>query len=180
MSDLAVTLTLCGLALVDAAFASWRTATGRDGRLSTPRREWVSFGWGVAAWATCLGLITLACIPALRSVDTRSVELAHLIDGGRRMLGVYLPMAALVVFAVAVHLIGGTHDRRAAAMTIVLGPLTLLRPVVIAAGALVAAWPDPGRLWLPALVTVASVVAIGPVLGWIRFRHLHWRRRPVD
>ena len=70
MSDLAVTLTLCGLALVDAAFASWRTATGRDGRLSTPRREWVSFGWGVAAWATCLGLITLACIPALRSVDT--------------------------------------------------------------------------------------------------------------
>jgi hypothetical protein len=153
------------LALVDAGFAGYRDGAGRDGRVFKAEfyrraiRRGLRAGLAtVAAGALWTALWTLTS-PAWRTGLARAAQ--ALLPA----LMVALGYAALVLIALAAWAIAEA-DLRSLASVIVLGPFTLLRPVVIAAMALVAVgaapdWRSAATVAVPCLLQLA----IGPWLG---------------
>jgi hypothetical protein len=165
-----VPVTLCGLALLDAGFAGFRGSTGRDAGLVNHRFNLVSAVWGIGIGIFGLLMIAACTLPSLWSPSTRTDNYASLVAGGARMLWVYVPMAGLNLIAIVVYLLSKSHEVRAVAMTLVLGPFTLLRPVVIAGGALWAAVGSDSRaVWIGALVAAVVTIGVGPAVGRLRF-----------
>lgn len=165
----AVPAALCALALLDAAFAGFRASVGRDARLVDHRFNVGAAAWGLAVGAGGLALIAAATLPWLAGSTSRADRYADLVAAGGRMLTVYVPMALLNLAAIVVYLAVTNHELRAVAMTLVLGPFTLLRPVVIAGGAAWAAAGGTVPTAMGATVAAAVTIATGPAVGWLRF-----------
>ncbi len=170
-SAVAVPLVLCALALLDAGFAGFRGSIGRDAALVDHRFNLEAAAWGIGFGLVGLVLIAGCTLPALLLVETRQENYQSLLTGGTRMLLVYAPMAALNLLAISIYVLATSHEVRAVAMTLVLGPFTLLRPPVIAAGAMWAGMSsDLPAVWVGAAVAAIATVAVGPSVGWWRFR----------
>ena len=159
---------LCLLAVLDGAFAGFRASAGRDARLPDRQRNAVAAAWGVGVATAGLAVIGLACLWVLR--DDRSFTYDALVAGGVRMLPVYVPMAVVTLVAIGLHVFVSDHEVSAAAMTVVLGPITLTRPVIIALGGALAASSDTDVTALPAIVAVAVTTLSGPLIGVMRYR----------
>lgn len=124
---------MAALAIVDAGFAGFRAAAGRNGRIfkSTYYRHAILYGSAAGA----LLVAGLAGVTALALfVSDAPVRLyAELLAMGVRMLIVLGSYALLVVVALLVYLFAGFELRTLATVTL-LGPLTLLRtPAVVVA-----------------------------------------------
>jgi hypothetical protein len=170
-SEVFVPVALCALALLDAGFSGFRGSTGRDAGLVDHRSNLVAAGWGLGVGVLGLLLISLCTLPALLQESTRSGNYQTLLTAGRRMLVVFGPMAALNLFAIVLYLFATSHEVKAVAMTLVLGPFTLLRPPVIAAGALwAAASSGLPSVRIGSFMAAAVTISVGPVVGWLRFR----------
>jgi hypothetical protein len=170
-SAVTVPVILCGLALLDAAFAGFRSSTGRDAGLVDHRYNLVAAGWGIGVGILGLVVIAACTVPWLLRESSRSDNYQSMLTAGTRMLVVYLPMATLNLLAISLYLLATSHEVRAVAMTLVLGPFTLLRPPVIAAGALWASWGSGfAAVWFGALVAAVVTIGVGPAVGWLRFR----------
>jgi hypothetical protein len=84
---------------------------------------------------------------------------------GEAMLEVYLPYGALVLLALAGYLTLSWRHRFLAS-ALLLGPLTLLRPLVAAAGAATACWASHDvAVSLVALVAMGAALLIEPLVG---------------
>jgi hypothetical protein len=154
-----------------AAFAGFRGSIGRDAGLVDHRFNLGSAGRGIGFGFVGLTLIAGCTLPALMKSSTRHENYQSLLAAGTRMLVVFAPMAAVNVVAIVIYLLATSHEVRAVAMTMVLGPFTLLRPVVIIAGSLWAGLSsDLPAVWIGAAVAAAVTIAVGPVVGWMRFR----------
>ncbi|WP_437812694.1 oxidoreductase [Sorangium sp. So ce1078] len=146
------------LALVDAAFCGFRDAAGRNPRiekrayfLRAIRRGALTGLAAVAALAALtFAVLWLAPDPAGLWVD--------LLSAGTRMVLVYGAYATLVCAALLVYALPH-HDVRVLASVMILGPFTMMRPWVLAAGALFAA-QRAARAETAALA-LASALAIG-------------------
>ncbi|MFI1172726.1 hypothetical protein [Streptomyces melanogenes] len=152
----AVPLVLLGL--VDAAFSGFRAYAGRDARIRKRRATARASLRGLATGAGLLLAPALAAALLLLATPDRSGMYDSLAAGG---FGYLLPLA---LYATAVLLSLAAYfllPFRAStlAMVIGLGPLTLLRPVVIAAACLGALLNGGG--W-PALLigTLAGAAAL--------------------
>ncbi len=164
---------LVGLALVDVAFAAFRDAAGRDGRIRKRAFYIDAVVRGAllgAALVALLGAVTAAAV-ALGPPGTYDA----LVGIGGRMVGVYGAYATMVAAALGVYFVG-SGDVRAFATVAVLGPFTGLRVPVILAGA---AWASlaptsspAARAWaVPVtLVCAGSVAATERAFGWLRAR----------
>lgn len=166
-----VPVVLCALALLDAGFAGFRGSIGRDARLVDHRFNVASAAWGIGFGFVGLTLIAGCTLPTLVNASTRHKNYESLLTAGTRMLMVFAPMAAVNVVAIVIYLLATSHEVRAVAMTLVLGPFTLLRPLVIIAGSLWAGLSsDLPAVWVGAAVAAGVTIAVGPVVGWMRFR----------
>ena len=155
---------LAGLAIVDAAFAGFRAAAGRNARIF--KRAYYArhlllgslFG---ALLVAALGALTGLLLAASADPGGRYAELVAV---GQRMLWVFVPYAGLVLSALALYLVSD-HDLRAFATVAILGPFTLLRPWLIAAAAAVGlrATTDPAVCVLT-LTACGSVILLGRAL----------------
>ncbi|MFG3223622.1 hypothetical protein ACGF07_02400 [Kitasatospora sp. NPDC048194] len=157
------------LGLVDAAFSGFRAYAGRDARIRKRRRNLRSAGRGLAVGAVLLLAPALAAVLLLLTAADRARAYAALTAGG---WGYLLPLAvyaAVVLLSLAAYL---TLPFRAAtlAMVVGLGPLTLLRPLAVAA-ACAGALRNGG---VPSLVVGA--VAGAAVLGVEPLVHRRWYR----
>jgi hypothetical protein len=163
---------LVAICLLDASFCGFRDAAGRNKLI----RKWGYYRRSIAV-GTLLGIAGALAIAATVAIcvstaaDPGSMYQRYL-DAGGIMLRLYLPFTSLVLVALMIFAIPVPHIRALATVTI-LGPFTLLRPIVIAAGALWAmvAARDPAII-VSLLVTIALIAPGGRWLSWLRINHL--------
>lgn len=152
------------LAIVDAGFAGFRAAAGRNARIFKRRyyaRSMLIGALSGVMLVAMLGALTWLLLATAAEPTQRYVELVAV---GQRMLWVFLPYAGLVLSALALYIFSD-HDLRAFATVAILGPFTLLRPWVIAAGAVVGLCERPGRIsWILTVVACGAVVLLGHLL----------------
>ncbi|MER7766555.1 hypothetical protein [Kitasatospora sp. NPDC096140] len=165
---LAAALLLLGL--VDSAFSGFRAYAGRDARIRKHRRNLRAAGRGFAVGAVLLTAPAAVAGLLLVTAADRARTYGALTAGA---LGYLLPLA---VYAVAVLLSLAAYFTlpfRAGtlAMVIGLGPLTLLRPVAVAAGCLGAVVNGGGAAaLLVGTVAGAAVLCVEPLV------HRRWYR----
>lgn len=160
------TLTVAGALMViaglDAMFAGFRASCGRSGLVQHRRADVLASRRGLA-----LGVLLLAPVGAVIVVDVavRPDRLDHYIAAGRAMLAVYLPYGLVVLLALAAYATLSWR-RRFLASALLLGPLTLVRPVAALVGA-GAAWWAIRDLTIAALslAAVVAVLAVEPIAG---------------
>jgi hypothetical protein len=160
---------LLALAVLDGAFAGFRSSAGRTGLISHRRhdRQAARRGAGLA----CVLLspsIAIACAGAV----LRPGRLADYDRAGTAMLAVYGPYALLVLAALACY-VTLNWQLKYLASALVLGPFTLLRPIIAIMGA--AAGVALGRDVVTAsaaLLSAAAVLAVEPLAGRL------WYTRP--
>jgi len=152
------------LAIVDAAFAGFRAAAGRNARIF--KREYYARSllhgalFGVAL-VFALGALTLLLLAPSAEPMTRYAELVSV---GQRMLWVFVPYAVLVLSALVLYLVS-SHELRAFATVAILGPFTLLRPWVVVGGAVVGLCTTANSTcWILTVTACGAVVLLGHVL----------------
>ena len=126
-------LTLYLLALLDGLLCGLRTSMGRC-PLIQKRSYYTRALIGGIVGAQIVGTLALAALLLTRALSREHSALrADLELTAGRMLLVFLPFAALVLFNLALRLIPST-DIRSATSVFMLGPLTAIRPLVLIAG----------------------------------------------
>jgi hypothetical protein len=161
------------LALVDAGFAGFRAATGRNARIHKRSYYRLAARRGLVGGAIGLGLVALLIVVALGYSAVPGARYDELIRSGTRMLQVLLPFAALVVASLLAY---WRMPMRESTFVILvgLGPFTLIRPAVVVGAT---AWSVAGSIdllaWAVAITAAVSVLAVEPVV------HRCWYRTPA-
>lgn len=124
-------LVLVALALADCAFAGFRSHLGRDARLPDRSRSIRAAGRGIAIGSVGILLGALVAVIELLPAVTRDDRLEAMISGGLRALAFAAPPMVLALLGVALYVLPVSVSAKTLAMTLVLGPFTLLRPLVI-------------------------------------------------
>ena len=154
--------TLLVIAALDAMFAGFRASCGRSGLVRHRRADVLAARRGLA-----LGALLLAPVAVLVVTDavTGSDRMDHYSAAGRAMLGVYLPFGILVMLALAGYMTLRWRSRFLAS-AFLLGPLTLVRPLVALVGG-GAAWWDTrdATVGVLGLAAVAAVLSVEPGAG---------------
>jgi len=156
MTTSVVAAALSVLAVLDGTFAGFRSSLGRTGLLDHRRSDVrASVRGGVLVVALLALPVAAASIDAI--VRPRRLHLYR--SAGDAMLLVYGPYAALVLLALLVYATLGWRQKYLAS-AVILGPFTLLRPVIAVAGGLVAAFAGED-----VLVAIIGCLAVGAVLA---------------
>lgn len=168
VGELIAPIALAVLALVDAAFAGFRDAAGRNPRIRKLGYFRRAVRRGLRAGAVSCAAVALVVVvlvgraPAPADAYSRIAEAATL---WLWPLGVY---ATLVLLALGVWL-AAEPDLRALASVIILGPFTLIRPWWIAASCLwVATATASAEAVIASIAAAAAQLALEPALarGW--------------
>ena len=130
-------LALGVLAFIDGVLCGFRAAAGRNPRIFLWRYYGASMRRGAVFSLATIALFLLAGL-GLRAVGGEAAW-QSLIATADKLVMVYGVFATLVLGALALYL-SSSFDWGVLASVIVLGPFTLVRPLVILAGAAWAAW----------------------------------------
>lgn len=179
MTDLAI---LYVLAVVDGLFVGYRDATGRNPLLD-------KFAYYRRAVLTGIGLVHVALIAiglvvaaTLWLASDPAATTASLEDVAATMRSVYLAYAGSVALGFFAYFLP-SYDLRSFITISVFGTLTLLRPAVIAGGAVVAAVrAGDSATWATCLTVAITMAALQPVLaklGWNRFDWADYASEPA-
>jgi hypothetical protein len=127
------------LATLDGALCGFRSSMGRFPYIHKIRFYTMAmlrgvFGAQIASWLSLLVLLGVMSVSQDRSALRLDLQSA-----AERMLWIFLPYAALVLFNLALRLVPST-DLRSATSVVFLGPLTFLRPFVMIIGVLFGIW----------------------------------------
>lgn len=154
-------LLLAVLAIVDAAFAGFRAAAGRNARIFKFAYYRQSLLRGALAGVALVAVLAVLTALALVFVQDPARQYAELVVVGGRMLWVLGAYAALVIVALVVYAVAD-WDLRSLATVAILGPFTLLRAWVIALASAVGLAAGVGRVtWALTLVSCGAVVLLG-------------------
>ncbi len=153
----AAALVVVVIALLDGAFAGYRAAQGRTGRLAALRRDVVAQLRGVAVWAVLVAVPVVVALLVVPSDPRRAATAALFVA--------LVPFALVTLTAIAAWWVLPWRVRYLA-MAIVLGPMTLLRPAICLVG-VAAVWVGAGD---PAATAVTAVVGsvqllVEPIVG---------------
>jgi hypothetical protein len=160
------------LATVDSAFIGYREAAGRNALID--KKDYYRHALIRGALFGQLAVLIVGVITAIALANSNhpwalftKLELI-----GARMLLVYIPYALIILIALSIRAVPSV-DIRSITSTLIFGPFTLIRPLVVLLGAV---W---GILAAPGAVTVGLVVLIVClmlglewVLGLLRSRGL--------
>ncbi|MFJ3727140.1 hypothetical protein ACIPYQ_31890 [Streptomyces sp. NPDC090045] len=166
-----VPLALLLLGLLDATFSGFRAYAGRDARIRKHRATARAALRGLALGAVLLLAPVLTAAALLLTAPDRARTYQTLTAGG---LGYLLPLTA---YATAVLLSLAAYfllPFRAStlAMVIGLGPLTLLRPLAVAAACLGAFLGGGWPALLVGAIAGAAVLAVEPAVHRRWYRHV--------
>lgn len=160
MTPLLLTL----LAIVDASFAGFRAAAGRNARVFKFAYYRESLLRGALAGVALVAVLAVLTALTLLAVPNPAHQYAELIAVGGRMLWVLGAYAALVIAALVVYAVAD-WDLRSLATVAILGPFTLLRAWVIALASAVGLSVGVGAAtWALTLLSCAAVVLLGRAL----------------
>jgi hypothetical protein len=157
-------LLLALLAIVDAAFAGFRAAAGRNARIFKFEYYRQSVLRGALAGVGLVAVLGVLTALVLVVAPNPTHQYAELVAVGARMLWVLGAYAALVIAALVVYAVAD-WDLRSLATVAILGPFTLLRAWVIALASAVGLAAGVGpTTWALTLVSCAAVVLLGRAL----------------
>lgn len=157
-------LLLASLAVVDAAFAGFRAAAGRNARIFKFGYYRQSLQRGALAGVGLVAVLAALTALALVCVADPARQYAELVLVGARMLWVLGAYAGLVISALLVYALAD-WDLRSLATVAILGPFTLLRAWVIALASAVGLAAGVGPVtWALTLGSCAAVVLLGRAL----------------
>jgi hypothetical protein len=159
-----IPLLLYVLATVDGAFCGYRSAAGTNARLDKRAYYRRAMWRGAIAAQLVVFAAGLLLVAALAASGAPAVSWRQLIAIGQRMLVVYVPYAALLAASFAVRAIPSV-DVRSMTSTIVFGPLTFVRPLVVSGGLMwgVAAAPRPAWVAIGLLIAL-MMLSLEPTL----------------
>jgi hypothetical protein len=123
------------LALLDGLLCGLRTSMGRCPLIRKRAYYLRALVRGIVAAQVVSALALAALLLAGAFSSHRDALRADLASAAGRMLRIFLPYAALVLFNLALRLLPST-DIRSATSVFMLGPLTAIRPVVMIVGIL--------------------------------------------
>jgi hypothetical protein len=160
------------LAMFDFTLAGFRAAAGRDGRI----RKMPMFH-GAMLRGALTGLVVVGAHAALVAVLVTTGDAATwpaFVAAGRDAVIVFGVFATATVLALAFWF-APLQELRLVPTLVVLGPLTLLRPLVIAGGlAWAAVRSSEPRVWIVAGIAAISMLCAERLLG--RPYRERWRR----
>lgn len=163
MTVLLATL-LAGLALVDGILSGFRASVGRSGLVRHRAEDLQGARRGLLVSSAFLAPTVALCIGLTVARGT-----AELDSAARAMLWVYLPFGVVVLLALLAYLVLGWQQRYLAS-AVILGPLTLARPWVVAAGGALGIVVTADVLTAVAVVlAVVGVLAVEPLCN-VRYR----------
>ena len=141
------------LATLDSAFIGYREAAGRNALIDKKayyRRALIRVALFGQLAVLIVGAVTLVALVSSSNPDAlfSSIELV-----AARMLMVYVPYALILLIAFCVRALPSV-DIRSITSTVIFGPFTLIRPVVVLVGAV---W---GVVSAPSAITIALTVLI--------------------
>ena len=88
------------------------------------------------------------------------------------MLMVYLPYALIIMIAICLRAIPSV-DIRSITSVLIFGPFTLIRPIVVLAGAVWGVMAAPGAITISLTVLIVTLMlSLEGLLGWLRSREL--------
>ena len=149
------------LGALDGMFAGFRASCGRTGLVRHQREDIVAALRGLARAALLLTPVVAVAV-ADAANDAHRVDVYRGAVAG--MLAVYLPYGVLVFLALAAYLTLSWRNRFLAS-ALLLGPLTLARPLVALGGAAVAGWES--RDVTASLLAFSAVIAVLAVEGLV-------------
>jgi hypothetical protein len=169
-----VVLALATLALFDVLLSGFRAAAGRDGRILKPPYYRAAIVRAAVA-AVVVVTVNVGLVGGLIvTAPEPRVAWTVLHAAGARCVTVFGVFATLVLLAI-LFWFAPMRELRIVPTLLVLGPMTLLRPLVIGGGLLyVALWAQDWRVWLVAAAAGVSMLGIEWVLG--RAYVDRWRR----
>jgi hypothetical protein len=155
-----VVAALLTLAILDGAFAGFRSSAGRTGLINHRQSDHQAARRGAV-----LVVILLAPVIAATSADVliHPVHRGDYTRAGTVMLAVYGPYALLVLIALVCYAISGWRLKYLAT-ALILGPFTLLRPgIAILGAALAIALSNDLLVGVMAGLSVVAVLAVEPL-----------------
>jgi hypothetical protein len=161
-----IPLALYFLATLDATFCGYRAAAGRSALVDKRAYYRRALLRGMLAGQAAVALAWLAIGVALAQAGDRTALWATLMVAGARLLAVYVPYAAVLMLAFAARAVPSV-DVRSLTSTLVFGPLTLVRPLVVVGGlawGLAGGAPPPASLYGIAALLAVLMLGIEPLL----------------
>ena len=158
------------LATLDAAFAGYREAAGRNALIDKRSYYCRAMLRGAFFGQLAVAVSGAAIAAAVFFSPEPAILINDLERAGLRMLTVYVPYAVIIFLAFAARAVPSV-DIRSITSVLIFGPFTLIRPVVAAAGVVwgVLAAPRPAILLLGLLV-LALMLTLESALGQLRAR----------
>lgn len=157
-----VAVALFVLALLDGSFAGFRASVGRTGLINHRRSDYRASRRGAVLVCVLLAP-TIAAVCADVAVDPAHLE--QYTHAGRIMLEVYGPYALLALIALACYAALNWRLKYLAS-ALILGPFTLLRPVIAILGAaLGVAMTNEIAVAVAVALSVTAVLAVEPLAG---------------
>lgn len=157
------------LALLDASFSGFRASLGRTGLIDHRKSDVLATYRG-----TVLGVALLSPAFALFTVDVGLLDASpsdYQVAGAAALI-VFVPYAALTLLALAAYALLGWRQKYLASAA-VLGPFTLVRPLVVSTGALFAiVRVDDVTVAMAVLLSAAAVLAVEPLAGRVWYARL--------
>ncbi|WP_323101106.1 hypothetical protein [Intrasporangium sp. YIM S08009] len=147
--------TLIVLGVLDAAFSGFRASAGRDGLVRHRRRDLVGSARGLAV----LALSSVPPLPLLVVGLNHGASLDDWAAAANAMLVVYLPYGLVVLGALAAYALL-PWEVGYLATALLLGPLTLARPLVAVVGA-VLAWSAVDSVMVRLGVVLSVLIVLG-------------------
>jgi hypothetical protein len=156
---------LATLVLFDALLAGFRAAAGRDGRIAKGDYYRRAIARGAAAGVAIVVAHAALAAVLVASAPDPAAAWRDFLAAGRDCVAVFGAFATLTIVAIAFWF-APSRELRLLPTLLVLGPLTLVRPLVIVSGLAFAAIRTPTpRVWIVTLAAAVSMLALEHLLG---------------
>lgn len=155
------------LGLFDAVFAGFRAAAGRDARLYKVDYYLRSVWLGAITGALVIAIVSALIAVTLSLSSNPNALFESYLQSARHLLWIYGIYATIVLLAMGMWTYPAP-DIRVLASVLVLGPFTLIRPlVIVAGGAFALALATQYQVRALCAVAIALQLSIEPILNTI-------------
>jgi hypothetical protein len=160
-----IVIALATLVFFDALLTGFRAAAGRDGRIAKGAYYREALVRGMAAAVLIVAAHAALAAVLVASAPDPAGTWRDLLRAGRDCVAVFGTFATLTIIAIAFWFVPNRALRLLPTL-LVLGPLTLVRPLVIASGLTFAAIRTPTpSVWVFALAAAATMLTLERLLG---------------
>ncbi len=167
MTAWTLAIALLAIGLIDGGFSGFRASLGRDARIDHRTDDRVGARRGIAVAAAGLAPAVILAL-TVTARDGAALDLFR--DAGVKMLAVYAGYSVVMLTAMASYATLPWRWRFLAT-SMIMGPLSLVRPLIAVAGAALAiAASHDGRVAWCCGLAVIGVLAVEPVVSRVWYR----------